>query len=69
MTKESSSPSRGSPAMAGGSPAERSNSASHLAADTTVGVARSVQFEDGDARGQGYDDEDEDDEEKEEVDS
>ncbi|GMF92858.1 unnamed protein product [Phytophthora fragariaefolia] len=68
MAKESSSPSRGSPATAGGSPAERSNSASHLATDTTVDVARSVQFEDDDARGQGYDEEDEDDEEKEEVD-
>ncbi|GMF58151.1 unnamed protein product [Phytophthora fragariaefolia] len=68
MGKDSSSPSRGSPATAGGSPAERSNSASQLVADTTVGVARSVQFEDDDARFQGYDDEDEDDEEKEEVD-
>ncbi|GMF47124.1 unnamed protein product [Phytophthora fragariaefolia] len=38
------------------------------AADTTVDVARSVQFEDDEARGQGYDEEDEDDEEKEEVD-
>ncbi|GMF36212.1 unnamed protein product [Phytophthora fragariaefolia] len=68
MAKESSSLSRGSPVTAGGSPAERSNSASQLAADTTVDVARSVQFEDDDARGQGYDEEDEDDEEKEEVD-
>ncbi|GMF32495.1 unnamed protein product [Phytophthora fragariaefolia] len=68
MAKESSSSSRGSPATAGGSPAEISNSASQLAADTTVDVARSVQFKDDDARGQGYDDEDEDDEEKEEVD-
>ncbi|GMG17481.1 unnamed protein product [Phytophthora fragariaefolia] len=68
MAKESSSPSRGIPATAGGSPAERSNSASQLAADTTVDVARSVQFEDDDARGQGYDEEDEADEEKEEVD-
>ncbi|GMF62477.1 unnamed protein product [Phytophthora fragariaefolia] len=39
-----------------------------LATDTTGDVARSVQFEDDDARGQGYDEEDEDDEEKEEVD-
>ncbi|GMF45588.1 unnamed protein product [Phytophthora fragariaefolia] len=68
MAKGSSSPSRGSPAKAGGSPAERSNSASQLAAATTVDVARSVQFEDDDARGQGYNEEDEDDEEKEEVD-
>ncbi|GMF52081.1 unnamed protein product [Phytophthora fragariaefolia] len=67
MVKESSSPSRGSPATAGGSPAERSNSAGQLAADTTVDVTRSVQFEDDDACGQGYDDEDEDDEEIEEV--
>ncbi|GMF60164.1 unnamed protein product [Phytophthora fragariaefolia] len=65
MAKESSSLSRGSPVTAGGSPAERSNSASQLTADTTVDVARSVQFEDDDARGRGYD---EDDEEKEEVD-
>ncbi|GMF49052.1 unnamed protein product [Phytophthora fragariaefolia] len=42
--------------------------ANQLAADTTVDVARSVQFEDDDARGRGYDDEDEDDEEKEKVD-
>ncbi|GMF45094.1 unnamed protein product [Phytophthora fragariaefolia] len=68
MAKGSSSPSQGSPATAGGSPADRSNSASQLAADTTVDVARSVQFEDDDARGQGYDEEDEDNEEKEEVD-
>ncbi|GMF51956.1 unnamed protein product [Phytophthora fragariaefolia] len=67
MAKGSSSPSRGSPATDGGSPAERSNSVSQLAADTTVDVARSVQFEDDDTRGQGYDDEDEDGEEKEEV--
>ncbi|GMF52379.1 unnamed protein product [Phytophthora fragariaefolia] len=64
MDKGSSSPSRGSPATAGGSPAERSNSASQLTAD----AARSVQFDDDAARGQGYDGEDEDDEEKEEVD-
>ncbi|GMF28069.1 unnamed protein product [Phytophthora fragariaefolia] len=68
MAKGSSSPSRGSPATAGGYPAERSNSASQLAADTTAVLTRSVQFEDDDARGQGYDEEDEDDEDKEEVD-
>ncbi|GMF68677.1 unnamed protein product [Phytophthora fragariaefolia] len=68
MAKESSSLSRGSPATAGGSPAERSNSAGQLATDTKVDVARIVQFEDDDARGQGYDEEDEEDEEKEEVD-
>ncbi|GMF30571.1 unnamed protein product [Phytophthora fragariaefolia] len=68
MAKESSSPSRGSPATTGGSPAEKSNSASQLAAGTTVDVARSVQFEGDDACGQGYDEEDEDNEEKEEVD-
>ncbi|GMF70067.1 unnamed protein product [Phytophthora fragariaefolia] len=39
-----------------------------LTADTAVDVARSVQFEDDDAPGHGYDEEDEDDEEKEEVD-
>ncbi|GMF97990.1 unnamed protein product [Phytophthora fragariaefolia] len=65
MAKGSSSPSRGSPATAGGSPAERSNSASPLAADTTVDVASCDKFEDDNARGQGYDEEDED---KEEVD-
>ncbi|GMF17651.1 unnamed protein product [Phytophthora fragariaefolia] len=68
MTKESSPPSRGSPATAGVSPSERSNSASQLAADTTVDVARSVRFEDDDASGQGYDAEDEGDEEKVEAD-
>ncbi|GMF61186.1 unnamed protein product [Phytophthora fragariaefolia] len=68
MAKGSPSPSRGSPATAVGSPAGRSNSASQLAADTTMDVARSVRFEDDDARGQGYDEEDEDDEQKEEVD-
>ncbi|GMF59157.1 unnamed protein product [Phytophthora fragariaefolia] len=36
--------------------------------NTTVDVARSVRFEDDDARGQGYDEEEEDDDEKEEVD-
>ncbi|GMF69345.1 unnamed protein product [Phytophthora fragariaefolia] len=65
MAKGSSSPSRGSSATARGSPAERSSPASQLAADTTVDV---VQFEDANARGQGYDEEGEDDEEKEEVD-
>ncbi|GMF83510.1 unnamed protein product [Phytophthora fragariaefolia] len=68
MAKGSSSPSRGSPATAGGSPAERSNSASPLAADTTVDVASCDKFGDDNARGQGYDEEDEDDEDKEEVD-
>ncbi|GMF16269.1 unnamed protein product [Phytophthora fragariaefolia] len=68
MAKRSLSSSRGSPATAGGSSAERSNSASQLAADTTVDVTRSVQFGDDDAGSQGYDEEDEHDEEKKVVD-
>ncbi|KAE8959400.1 hypothetical protein PF011_g30445 [Phytophthora fragariae] len=65
MAKGSSPPSPGIPATAGGSPAGSPNSASERAVGVDANTARSVQFDDDDARGQGSDEEYE---EKEEAD-